>query len=210
MRHVCCETAVDGGPVEPLFPDRDAYADFFTRYYTDFEPETAFVAERVGEGGEIVAYLIGCTRPRRHTWVQLWLLLFVTGPKVLWRLVTGRYGGCGRRFLGWFLLRAWRETPAHPPAAAHFHFNALPGHRNTGAVLRLWRAFDALLAERGVDRVYGQIRTGAGDGGTWRGEKLFGRWGFTCFDRRRVTKLDGLVDREVHVATYLRTAETAP
>ena len=92
-------------------------------------------------------------------------------------------------------------------------------------MLRLWRAFDALLAESGVDRVYGQIRTGAGpdgtgpdgtgpDGtgpdGTWRGEKLFGRWGFRCFDRRRVTKLDGLVDREVHVATYLRTAETAP
>ena len=54
MRHVCCETAVDGGSVEPLFPDRDAYADFFTRYYTDFEPETAFVAETVGGGASAV------------------------------------------------------------------------------------------------------------------------------------------------------------
>ena len=209
VRHLCCETAVGGGPVEPLFPDRDAYADFFTRYYTDFEPESAFVAVA---DGRVVGYLLASTRPRRFALLHGLLMASVTAPKVLWRLAAGRYDARGRRFLRWLALRSWRETPRHPPRAAHFHFNTLAGHRNTGAALRLWRHFERLLAERGARRVYGQIRTGAGEG--WRGDHLFARWGFEPFDRRRVTKLDGLPGgaargEELYLTTYMRATEPA-
>lgn len=200
VRRICCETAFAGDAVEPLFPDRDAFADFFTRYYTDWEPETTFVAE---VDGEVVGYLTGCTRHRRFRLVQPLILALFTAPKVLWRLLTGRYGPRGRRFLRWFLLRSWRETPAAPPGpAAHFHFNMLPGHRNTGAALRLWRAFDRLLVERGVERVYGQIQTGD----DFRPDHLFQRWGFEVYDRRETTKFDGLRDETVYVTTFLREA----
>lgn len=202
MRRICCDTAFAGDAVEPLFPDRDAFADFFTRYYTDYEPESTFVAE---VDGRVVGYLTGCLAPRRYALVQPFLLLLVTGPKVLWRLVTGRYGRRGLRFLRWFLLRSWRETPDHPPASAHFHFNLVDGHRNTGAGLRLWKAFDRLLEERRVRKVYGQIQTGE----DWRTDRLFARWGFHVFDRRRTTKFDGLREATVYVTTFVRD-DTAP
>lgn len=189
VRHVCCETGFAGAAVEPLFPDRDAFADFFTRYYTDWEPETSFVAT---VDGAVVGYVLGCVRPRRHALVQPLLLAAVTGPKVLWRLLTGRYGGAGRRFVGWFLTRSWRETPRSPRGAAHFHFNALPGHRNTGAMLALFKLFYRRLQESGVGTVYGQIQTGDGGGESRRSERLFARWGFHPYDRRRVTKFDHL------------------
>jgi len=200
VRHICCETAFAGGPVEPLFPDRDAFADFFTRYYTDWEPESALVGE---VDGEVVGYVLACTRPWRYAVVQPAILLLFTVPKVAWRLLTGRYGAAGRRFLRWFVLRSWRETPSAPSGAAHFHFNALAGHRNTGTMLRLFRAFYALLHERGVERVYGQIQTGSGSEAGWRSEKLFARWDFHPYDRRRISKFDGLRDEEVWVTTLV-------
>lgn len=205
MRHVCCETAFAGGAVEPLFPDRDAFADFFTRYYTDWEPETAFVAEL---DDEVVGYVIGCVRPRRYAVLQPLILLLFTVPKVAWRFATGRYGKAGRRFLRWFVTRSWRETPKAPKGAAHLHFNAVPGHRNTGAMLALFKLFYQRLQESGVDTVYGQIQTGAGGEDSRRSEKLFARWGFHPYDRRRVSKFEGiegsgLEDEEVYVTTLV-------
>jgi len=42
-----------GDPVDRLFTDRQLFADFFTRYYTDCEPENCVVAEA---DGKIVGY----------------------------------------------------------------------------------------------------------------------------------------------------------
>lgn len=39
VRSICCETGFMGNPIDPVFTDRDAFADFFTRYYTDYEPD---------------------------------------------------------------------------------------------------------------------------------------------------------------------------
>lgn len=200
MRHVCCETAFAGAAVEPLFSDRDAFADFFTRYYTDFEPESAFVAE---VDGQVVGYVLGCVRPRRFALLQPSILLFFTVPKVAWRLVTGRYGAAGRRFIAWFVTRSWRETPKRPPGAAHLHFNALAGHRNTGAMLALFKRFYRRLQESGVDAVFAQIQTGDGGDDGRRSEKLFARWGFHPYDRRRVSKFERLKDEEVYVTTMV-------
>ena len=48
VRRICCETADNGGPVEGFFRDRELVADLVTRYYTDFEPESCWVAEVAG------------------------------------------------------------------------------------------------------------------------------------------------------------------
>ena len=44
VRRLCCETGFIGNPIDPVFEDRELFADFLTAYYTDFEPESAFVA----------------------------------------------------------------------------------------------------------------------------------------------------------------------
>jgi hypothetical protein len=76
-------------------------------------------------------------------------------------------------------------------------------------MLRLFRAFYGLLHERGVERVYGQIQTGSGKQDGWRSEKLFARWDFHPYDRRRISKFDGLRDEEVYVTTLVHDVKPA-
>ena len=44
LRTLCCDVADRGGNIENFFPDRDVAADLLTKYYTDYEPESTFVA----------------------------------------------------------------------------------------------------------------------------------------------------------------------
>ena len=53
VRRLCCETGFIGNPIDPVFEDRELFADFLTAYYTDFEPESAFVVEMDMPGVEV-------------------------------------------------------------------------------------------------------------------------------------------------------------
>ncbi len=56
MRYLCCETAFFGQPAEEFFEGRDILADILTMYFTDFEPESLFIAEI---DGVRIGYLTG-------------------------------------------------------------------------------------------------------------------------------------------------------
>lgn len=49
VRRLCCETGFLGKPIDPVFEDRELFADYLTRYYTDCEPESCFMAEHERE-----------------------------------------------------------------------------------------------------------------------------------------------------------------
>src|SRR5205814_4704743 len=49
VRKLCCATGFLGAPIDPVFQDRELFADFLTTYYTDHEPESSFVLEVDGE-----------------------------------------------------------------------------------------------------------------------------------------------------------------
>src|SRR5262245_4028051 len=51
-----------GEPIAWLWRDRESFADLITRYYTDREPESIFVAER---DGDVLGYLTGCVDSAR-------------------------------------------------------------------------------------------------------------------------------------------------
>ena len=59
VRKLCCATGFLGAPIDPVFQDRELFADFLTTYYTDHEPESSFVLE---VDGEIRGYLLGSRR----------------------------------------------------------------------------------------------------------------------------------------------------
>jgi hypothetical protein len=128
VRDICCATGFMGDPIDPVFVDREAFADFFTRYYTDLEPENALVA--VEEDGRVVGYLLGCLNFRSVNRRQLWLILTRTVPQILWRVVTFRYNKASFKFISWFLFKAAGETPKSVPDAAHFHVNMFGEYRN--------------------------------------------------------------------------------
>ena len=130
VRFLCCQTGFLGKPIDPVFQDRELFADYLTSYYTDIEPESCFVLE---QNTRIVGYLLGSRRPYRqqiHSFFQN-IRLFIRGIR--------RYPGYNRPtrdFIGWILRNSWREVPAAPRRIAHFHFNVLPeaqGVARTGA-----------------------------------------------------------------------------
>ena len=55
VRHLCSETGFLGKAIDPVFEDREVFANFLTGYYTDWEPESAFVLEI---DGEVKGYLL--------------------------------------------------------------------------------------------------------------------------------------------------------
>src|SRR3977135_1971341 len=78
IRFLCCQTGFLGKPIDPVFQDRELFADYLTSYYTDVEPESCFVLE---QNGRVVGYLLGSRRPSRqqiHSFFQN-IRLFVRG-----------------------------------------------------------------------------------------------------------------------------------
>lgn len=196
IRHICCETGFQGDPVDPLFCDRDVFADFFTRYYTDWEPESAFVAE---VNGEVVGYLTCCLRYQYHTFAEKWIILSVV-PKIIWRWITGQYNEQSKAFLKWCVFQGSRQTPTAPKQSAHFHFNLLPAYRNAGVGIRLFKTFMKYIEENQAQRVYGQIQTFDDR----RPHKVFEHFGFHEMDRREITKFRAFHDKKVYVSTMVR------
>ena len=56
LRDIAFDTALIGESADVFFDDREILSDYLTMYYTDYEPQSCFVAEREGK---IIGYLIG-------------------------------------------------------------------------------------------------------------------------------------------------------
>ena len=194
VRSLCCETGFLGKSIDPVFQDRELFADYLTRYYTDIEPESSFVLEH---DGIVKGYLLGSYRPLRQQLFNFFnnLALFARGMAKY-----PFYNRPTRDFIGWILRNSWREVPSTPRRSAHFHFNMLPevqGMANTG---KLMNGYLNHLRSKGVKQVYGQVVTFE----TRRGAKLFERYGFQVLDRREITKYRKTHPEPVFLTTVLK------
>lgn len=194
VRYLCCETGFLGKAIDPVFEDREIFADYLTRYYTDIEPESSFVLE---QDGVVKGYLLGSYRPFRQQLFNFFnnLSLFARGMAKF-----PFYNKPTRDFIGWILRNSWKEVPTTPRRSAHFHFNMLPevqGMANTG---KLMNGYLEHLRSKGVRQVYGQVVTFE----TRRGAKLFERYGFQVLDRREITKYRNAHPEPVYLTTVLK------
>jgi hypothetical protein len=199
IRKLCCSTGFLGEPIDPIYEDRELFADFLTTYYTDHEPESSFVLEM---DGEIRGYLLGC----RHSllnqlyslYQNVWLFLRALGRYF-------RYNSRSRRFIRWTLVHGWREVPAAPRRTPHFHINLLPSARKVSTTRALMSAYLSYLYRCGEKRVYGQMVTFE----SRRGEKMFERYGFRVLNRAEITKYKAYYPESVYLSTVVKTLETA-
>ncbi len=120
VRKLCCETGFLGEPIDPVYQDRELFADFLTTYYTDHEPESSFLLE---VDGEIRGYLLGSRKPLQNQLYALYQNVWL-----FFRALTRyfRYNKRSRRFIRWVLMYGWHEVPAQPRRVPHFHINLLP------------------------------------------------------------------------------------
>src|SRR6516164_5907732 len=199
VRKLCCSTGFLGEPIDPVYEDRELFADFLTTYYTDHEPESSFVLEL---DGEICGYLLGSRRPLLN---QLYAFQqnLVLGFRALLRFP--RYNQRSRRFIRWMLTHGWREVPAAPRRVPHFHINLLPEARKVSTARALMSAYLSYLYRSGEKRVCGQIITFE----SRRGEKMFARYGFKVLNRAEITKYKALYPESVYLSTVIKNLETA-
>ena len=199
VRSLCCDTGFLGAPIDPVYEDRQLFADFLTTYYTDWEPESSFVIEI---DGEIRGYLLGSRKPLRNQLYSFWqnISLFL---KALTRCF--RYNASSRRFVRWVLANGWREVPAAPRRVPHFHINLLPEARKMSTTRALMSAYLSYLYRCGEKRVYGQIVTFE----SRRGEQMFERYGFKVLNRAEITKYKAFYPQSVYLSTVIKNLETA-
>jgi hypothetical protein len=199
VRRLCCQTGFLGEPIDPVYEDRELFANFLTTYYTDREPESSFVLE---VEGELKGYLLGSRKPLRNQ-----LYSFGQNISLFFRALARypRYNARSRRFIRWMILNGWREVPAAPRRTPHFHVNLLPEARKISITRPLMSAYLSYLYRCGEKRVYGQIVTFE----SRRGEKMFGRYGFRVMNRAEITKYRPYYSKSVYLSTVIKNLETA-
>jgi GNAT superfamily N-acetyltransferase len=196
VRRICADTGFLGNPIDPVFEDRELFADYLTGYYTRFEPEALLVCE---VEGEVRGYLMGCRHALLKQLYQFFANL-VVACKALYRCARRPYNQASRNFLRWVLMNSWREVPVTPRNTPHFHMNVLPDARSVRSTRALIRTFLDFLRSHGYQSVYGQMVTFS----KRRTLSLFRRYGFRVLDRVEVTKYRSFHRDRVLLCTVIK------
>jgi hypothetical protein len=151
VRKICVETAYLGDSILPEFGDAESFADTFTGYYTDREPESAWV---VADGERVLGYLLGCMDTRNSPAPE-WVITKHIVRRGLWAR-PGTAGFCFRS-----LFDTLRDLGPTRPALdygqwpAHAHIDLLPEARKGALGLRLFRMWLDVARERGAAGTWG-------------------------------------------------------
>jgi len=153
VRKICADSADMGKPAERIFPDRELLADMITAYYTDFEPQSLWVAE---VEGEVVGYLTGCLDSRRCLRVMIWRI----APKILFQaLIRGIFlKKQVQRFMIAMLkslkLGGFKRSIPFDKYPAHLHIDIKEGFRAQGLGRGLMEKFFAQAKNAGIPGIY--------------------------------------------------------
>jgi hypothetical protein len=194
VRDLCCRTGFLGNPIDPVFEDRELFADFLTDYYLTCEPDSAFV---VTIDDEVKGYLLGCRFRRRHQIFSIRQSVAL-GAKALFRLP--RYKSASRRYIQWIAMNAWREVPEAPRGVGHFHMNFLPELKRVAVFRAVLEHYLQFLADHDVKQISAQMVT-FDDRRTLH---LFERYGFRVLNRSGISKFQRFTSKPVYLSTIIK------
>jgi hypothetical protein len=194
VRDLCCQTGFLGKPIDPVFEDRELFADFLTDYYLVCEPDSAFI---ITVDDAVKGYLLGCRFPRRHQMFSVRKSVSL-GAKAVLRLP--RYKAESRRYIRWIALNAWREVPEAPRGVGHFHINFLPELKRVAVFRAVLEHYLRFLADHGVKQISAQMVTFD----ERRTLHLFERYGFRLLNRSRISKFERFTPEPVYLSTIIK------
>lgn len=186
VRQICSDTADAGQPIERFFPDREVFADLLTNYYTEFEPQSVFVAE---SGREVVGYVTGSVDTKRFLRTMMWRIAPVVLVKALARgtLWHPQAVRLFRANVGMWLKTGYRSGPTLDQYPAHLHVNVREGFRGQRLGQRLVEAFCERARAAGARGVHAGVSAE-----NFRGCHFFEELGFVKLHREpRFRKTDG-------------------
>jgi ribosomal protein S18 acetylase RimI-like enzyme len=151
LHRIAADTAFFGAPIETYMEDRRLFLDVFYAYYTDTEPQRAWVAD-AGDG--LAGFLTGCIDTvQQHRFARAQAFALV--PRVL----RGYYqvGPLARRYLLALLSAGLRgefnsiDLNTYP---AHLHINVDANWRGHGLGRRLIATYLDQLRDLGIAGVH--------------------------------------------------------
>lgn len=153
VRGIAWDTAFVGKPAEIFFSGKDTLADFLTLYFTDYEPESCFVAEN---NGRVVGYIIGANDTQKLSLIFLFKII----PRLLLKaILTGDIlKRKNLRFLLNLLVSLARREFSMPdfskdyPATLHINVDKDFRHLKIGS--RLISEFLSYLAKEKIRGVF--------------------------------------------------------
>lgn len=166
VRDICRRTAYHNLGSDKVFEDGELFADYFTSYYTDYEPESCLIAEL---DGQIVGYLTGSVFTRRMFRVMGRRIVPSVILRMLFRTLTGQYRKPETlRAVKWFLTRSWREGLPVPidEYPTHYHCNVLREAIGRNVYSTMAFTFLDMAEARGSTGIHGQIEEPV-EGGPW-------------------------------------------
>lgn len=196
VRDIAWETAFIGEPAAAFFSGKSILADFLTLYFTDYEPESCFVAVFKSQ---VVGYLIGCQDTR---------VLAATFKKKILAGLMARYifsGACLRpknlrlifNFSRSFFKGEFNMEEISSDYPAILHINLKKDFRGKGAGARLISAFQEYLVSKGVKGLHlATMSSAAGE--------FFSRQGFSFFTERSRSYFSHLLTQNIKVYIYVK------
>jgi len=199
LRTLCCDVADRGGPIENFFPDRDVAADLLTNYYTDYEPQSTFIADC---DGRLVGYINGCMDNRRYGLVMFWLLTpallakaFKRGlffrPEIL-HLLRGI-------FKNWRRIFVWRKKSFHSHQG-HLHIGIAGDFRGQKLGQKLLEALVGHAARLGISEIAASVNDA-----NKAAEFFFESQGFAVRERYPMVLVREGKEEHYHSLLYVKT-----
>lgn len=153
LRHISHVTAFMGAPSAAFFDDADILADALTIYFTDYEPESSFVAE---SQGRVIGYLTGAKD--KNTLDRIFQAKIV--PRLLFKAIFR--GALLKKknisFMFYCLLSLikgeFKEPDFSPTYPAILHINLKEDFRSLGVGARLINAYLEYLSKEQVPGVH--------------------------------------------------------
>lgn len=155
VRDICAATCWMGEHRTEAIPDDWIWAEYWTRYFTDVEPQHSWV---VRDEGRVVGYLTGTADAARAEAYTLRL-----GPGIVWHVVRRRLmrRPQSRRAIASLLGSLLHDRISlPPPLLRHFpatmHMNLLPPVRRGGIGMKLLGLFVERMRRLGVSGIHAQ------------------------------------------------------
>jgi GNAT superfamily N-acetyltransferase len=160
VREIAWQTAFLGRPADSFFSGKEFLQDALTAYFTDYEPESCFVAE---QDGQVRGYLLGAVDAARMGRVFRKKI----APRLCGKFILGgiAFSRKNARLLlnlaASFFKGEFREG-RFPEYPATLHVNMTEGFRGSGAGSALVDAFLAYVRQKKAGGVFLCTMSGAG------------------------------------------------
>ena len=199
LRTLCCDVADRGNPIENFFPDRDVAADLLTKYYTDYEPRSTFIAEL---DGRLVGYINGCMDNRRHGLVMFWILMPALLLKAFKRGLFFR-SEIHQMVLGalknWRRIFVWRKSSFHSHQG-HLHIGIDRSFRGQQVGGELVNTLVKYALDKGIVELAASVHDANKAAGGF-----FERQGFSVRERHPMILIRDGKEEPYHSLLYVKT-----